>query len=218
MKKREFEIKDSTILIILLLVFWGFCILGIIATVKGHPDGILYFFSEFRVGELVIGLGTVLLAIFTAYLAFSERDENIKNRELTRIVAAKERRRLRIKEQLEGLYSPAMAWIDNFNITDEHFTNSEKNKEFSKPDEPKSGVWIFIQDARSQYQFLAEPPLKEKLIEYYEAREDPPYNKAYDQFYEKELEFRGLLTEIQAMIKSDYKKLSDEYSELVNVK
>jgi len=203
-------------------VIWG-------KYVQGLADGLILIIS-FLIAIVYIG------PFFNINVIITDKKENISsvkirdkkspqkllssNAIIDSNSTTKQIRKERIKEQLEGFYSPAMAWIDKFNITDEHFTNSERRRmsKFFEQNEYKSGIWIFIQDARNRYQFLAEPNLKPKLIKYYEEREKPPYDEHGNQIYKKELEFRGLLTEIQAMIKSDYKKLSDEYSELVNVK
>jgi hypothetical protein len=157
--------------------------------------------------EYATGVGTILLAFVTQDLVFNEIDEGKKNR-----------RRDRIRDQLEGLYSPAMAWIDKFAITEEHFTKAESHKiKGSSKNDPKTYTWQMIQDIRSKFEFLAEPILKEQFRQYYEAREHPPYDEKGGQIYEKEIEFRKILENIQNLIKEDYKKLSDEYSGLVNI-
>ncbi len=60
-------------------------------------------------GELAIGLGTFALAYATIILALNETEEGKNNREQARELAKKDRRRMRLKEQLEGLYSPLMS-------------------------------------------------------------------------------------------------------------
>ena len=101
----------------------------------------------------VVGAGTFLLSMATFYLAFTERAESISNRIQIRELAEKDRRRLRLKEQLEGLYSPLMSHIVILDNISEHRGDP---------------VLSLMQKLRGKFEFLAEDDLKDVLREYYD--------------------------------------------------
>ena len=103
-------------------------------------------------GDFVVGEATILLAYATFFLGYAAMGDSILNREHERDLAAKDRRRLRLKEQLEGLYSPLMSYID---ILD----NIKKHK--SEP------FYSIMQKFKNKFEFLAEEDLKDLLREYY---------------------------------------------------
>ena len=72
------------------------------------------FSLDLGVGEAIIGIATLILALATFYLAFIDMEEGIRNREQSEIETGRDRRRLRLKEQLEGLYSPLLSYPDLF--------------------------------------------------------------------------------------------------------
>lgn len=118
------------ILLLIILVLQG----------KISPDG------------FVVGTGTFLLAIATFYLAYTERTESISNRIQDKELAEKDRRRLRLKEQLEGLYSPLMSCLNYLDNRDAHTS------------EP---LLSLMQKLRGKFEFLAENDLRDLLREYY---------------------------------------------------
>lgn len=148
---------------------------------------------EMTLGEFLTGAATVFLALATFILVLTGMEEG-----------KKQRRILRLKEQLEGLYSPAMAEIEKFTTIKEHFNPMHT---YTKD---------MMHNIKLKYQFLAEPYLKEKLKKYYSESSQIQYeiNMHID---EEQLDFKKFLEEIQKIIRDDYQRLSDEYSEKVNI-
>ncbi|MGD0805492.1 MAG: hypothetical protein ABSA11_15640 [Candidatus Bathyarchaeia archaeon] len=190
-------------LFLLVIIFVFFSIDSMLTTVE--LNGWEYFYGSLKIGDIIVGLGTVLLAVFTGLLAFtSSRD------------ARRERRVMRIKEQLEGLYSPLMAYIKYFDNVDEHFSLSERKiNAVRKAGETK--VWLLMHEIRSKYEFLAEPELKRKLREYYIEKDTPPYDMVGSIIYNKGLEWRERLVHIKTLIENDYQKLTQEYEKLYSI-
>jgi len=153
--------------------------------------------------EYIIGLATLILAFATFNLAENEIREGNKDR-----------RRLRIKEQLEGLYSPAMACIPYFLIIKEHFSIAEGCEDKCHLGQ-ESYIYQLMQKIKDKYEFLAEQSLKEQLRNYYIVKKERPLIGEMKK--EDELNWNKMLSDIQSCIMDEHKKLSDEYSELVNV-
>jgi hypothetical protein len=147
--------------------------------------------SEIGTGEAIIGIATFFLALATLNLAFSEMEEGIKNRDQSEIEASKDRRRMRLKEQLEELYSPLLSYIDFFDKVSEHSLRD-------------TAIWKWMETLRSKYEFLATADLKQELRKYYQCR---------DQGFVDEEDII-ILFNIKKIIIKDYEELSKEYSEL----
>lgn len=154
------------------LIGYGFIMVYII-----HGEEKLY---EANFGDFSVAIGTILLAGFTVYLAWIEIDEG-----------KKERRRLRLKEQLEEFYSPLMAHIEFFDKLDEHRVRD-------------TAIWKLMVPMRNRYEFLASPDLREKLRTY--------YNTNLSSL--TETKWNELIKPIKKMIVSDFHSLIDEYNEL----
>lgn len=103
-------------------------------------------------GDYIIGSSTFFLGFTTVYLALTGMAEGRRNRIQISELAEKDRRRLRLKEQLEGLYSPLMSYIYVLDNINEH------------KGEPLFSV---MQKVRGKFEFLAEEELKDSLREYY---------------------------------------------------
>ena len=158
-------------------------------------------------GEFFIGGATVLLAMVTFALVLSGANEG-----------KKERKRKRLKEQLEGLYSPLMSYIYLFNVVGEHFSLSERRERAFSTDEKPTAIWLLIQNMRGKYNFLAEPQLRKELNKYYMFRDDSPYDEHGNYINEKGEIFLDLFNKVQKMIEEDFERLSREYNDLVTIK
>jgi hypothetical protein len=158
-------------------------------------------------GEFFIGGATVFLAMVTFALVLSGANES-----------KKERKRKRLKEQLEGLYSPLMSYIYLFNVVDEHFSSNERRLRLISSHDPKTAIWLLIQEIRGKYNFLAEPELRKELNKYYLFRDDPPYDEHGNYINEKGEKFLDILNKVQKMIVEDFERLSREYNDLVTLK
>jgi hypothetical protein len=144
-----------------------------------------------ELGEGVIGIATLFLAYATFYLAFSEMEEGIRNREQAETEAKNERRRLRIKEQLDELYSPIVAYM-NLIIDKSQHTYREGE------------IMPLMEKIRSKYEYLAEPKLQKLLQEYYR------FNKVTI----SSQEWQDFIAKFTQTIIDDFKKLTEEYNEL----
>jgi hypothetical protein len=144
-------------------------------------DSIIYIMTNSGLigwGDFAIGTATLFLAFATFFLAFIGIDES-----------KKDRRRLRIKEKLEGLYSPLMANIKSFQDYDEKKINTS--------------VHNFMLGLKNKYIYLAEPDLRKILFTYYNTSK-------FD------VNQRNFLNQIADTIERDYKKLIKEYDELTD--
>lgn len=133
-------------------------------------------------GEFSVAFGTLFLALFTYVLAVTERDES-----------RNERRRLRLKEQLQLLYSPLVAkekdiiQIKNYGV------------------QLKKGELVKIFDAfKPMLEFLALENLKEKINELYQKNFEGYKNEEWNNYIEQIIE----------IINEDTNTLIDEYNEL----
>jgi hypothetical protein len=156
--------------------------------------------KEMHAGELVIGEATILLAFATFLLAMTETEESRQNRQIMleegraqRQVmldeARRERRRIRLREQLEGLYSPLMSFIDIIDDRTQH----------------RQGELMFlITSLRTKYEYLAEPKLKEVLREYYNTNKSTISNEKWIELANKLGDAIGI----------DYTFLIEEYDDL----
>ena len=104
--------------------------------------------------DMFVAFGTVLLALFTYTLASGETASSAEMRELMINEARMERRRLRIKEQLEGLYSPLMAELESMTNQGSHYR-------------PDAQLFLLMSQLKSKYEYLADSDLKEQLRDYY---------------------------------------------------
>jgi hypothetical protein len=130
----------------------------------------------------------------------------------------KERKRKRLKEQLEGLYSPLMSYIYMFIAVEKHFSSTESHLYDPSPQDSKIPLWLLMKEMRGKYNFLAEPQLKEELNKYYMFRDDPPYDEHGNYINEKGEKILDILNKVQKMIVEDFEKLSKEYNDLVTLK
>lgn len=116
-------------------------------------------------GEFAIGLGTFTLAYATIILALNETDEGRNNREQARELAEKDRRRMRLKEQLEGLYSPLMSIKETDFLTYQYHRYEEPKP--GGPSENEHYVHRKMTELISKYNFLATDHLRVSLNVYY---------------------------------------------------
>lgn len=76
-----------------------------------------YLQKDMTKGEYFIGSATVILGMATFFIAFTELFEGKDSRDQIDRLAKEERMRLRLKEQLEGFYSPLMSELDQIEYT-----------------------------------------------------------------------------------------------------
>jgi len=151
------------------------------------------FSFDLGIGEAIIGIATLILACATFYLAFIDMEEGVRNRVQSELEARRDRRRLRLKEQLEGLYSPLIAYLDLL---------SDKSQHLYREGE----VMPLMLRIKTKYEFLAEPDLRELLIEYYNTNLSALSDQEWDE----------IITPIIECIGNDNADLSKEYSELTS--
>ena len=118
-------------------------------------------------GDFAIGLGTFTLAYATIILALNETDEGRNNREQARELAEKDRRRMRLKEQLEGLYSPLMSIKETDFLTYQYHRYTERERAGMYPAEKEHYVHRKMAELRSKYSFLATDQLRVSFNVYY---------------------------------------------------
>lgn len=141
-------------------------------------------------GEAVIGIGTLILAFATFYLAFSEMEEGIRNREQEEAEAITNRRRLRVKEQLDGFYAPVYGigrrdFIElGYHRTADHYVHK------------------MMKELRSKYGYLASDELREDLDHYYTL--NLPQLRPQ--------EWLAIIEPLWDRIMGDYESLVDEYN------
>ena len=165
------------------LVFYG--ILGCIGIY------ILLYYQTVHWEDMFVAIGTVILALFTWKLAITETEESKQTRQIMIDEARRERRRLRLKEQLEGLYSPLMSFIDLIEYRYQHGY--------------REGLIVPLMDSlRIKYEYLAEPDLKEILREYYNTNLGTL----------SDAEWQDLANGLRDAIGIGHSRLIDEYDEL----
>ncbi len=132
---------------------------------------------EITFGELAVAFGTLLLAYYTYLLGFNDVLES-----------RKERKRLRLKEQLEGFYALLMPYIDDFNdqTTREGFYRGKQD---------------LMDRIQSKYEFLASPKLRELFRRFYD-RTDYIYN------------WTEIINSIHDTILEDFQAFTEEYNRL----
>lgn len=141
--------------------------------------------------DMFVAFGTILLALATFQLAYSEVEES-----------RKERRRLRLKEQLEGLYAPLMTDLDLF-------------------DENKSGISlmstieIIYNKIKLKYEYLALPNLREQIREFYRINYIVSTKKPIKPDLIAKFN-KVCIIETKETIFNDYNSLLEEYNELTN--
>lgn len=118
---------------------------------------IFYLNQDMAKGEFFIGSATVILAMATFFLAFTEHTEGQYSREQVDRLAKEERMRLRLNEQLEGLYSPLLAELDKI----------ENTKIYGSQLVKKELLMIFDK-YKHILEFLGSDRLKDKIIRLYE--------------------------------------------------
>lgn len=140
--------------------------------------------------EWAVAFGTLFLAYATAELAMQETDQSRADRRF----AKAERIRLRLKEQLEGLYSPLMAHVDDFK-SDVIYTGSSFE--------------MLLKEIRWKYEYLANPEFAEEMRNYfYEYRYDfkTPRLYGWDKFIQLKIQ----------LLKKDHKEILKKYLDLVS--
>jgi len=152
----------------------GFIIIGSIIALLSKDA----LFAEVLSGAS-IGMGTALLAYFT----FRLTDATIKE-------GRQERRRQRIKEQLDILYSPLKAHTNELRDIRRHNVLRIKN---------------MMEGIKMRYEYLATPELLEKFRDYYK----------YFPLHLVTIEnWDSYIDEIINQVEKDYKILIDEYTSL----
>jgi len=155
-------------------------------------------------GELAIGLGTFTLAYATIILALIETEEGMNNREQARELAEKDRRRMRLKEQLEGLYSPLMSIKETDFLIYQYHRFEGREGAGMIPAEIEHYVHRKMAELRSKYNFLTTDELRVSLNVYYEI----DFN---DEENENRIKF---LIKLWDEIEGDFDLLSIKYSDL----
>lgn len=174
--------------VLLFLLYW-----------KGH----IYLEDSISSGDFVIGLFTYFLGCTTIYLGLTEISEGRENRRQDRALAVQDRRRLKVKEQLEDLYSPLIG------IGKKDFIEMPHHKY----EEPPPGKYVKVEDhvhkvmveIRSKYKYLAKDELKGLLDRY--------YLKKWETITDNTLWFE-YIEPIWCKINEDFNSLSREYSDL----
>lgn len=144
------------------------------------PSIYLQFSSDMSAGDLLVGIPTAFLAIATFSLVWVEINANRKERE-----------RVRLKERLEGLYSPLMGLGDDFVKPEEHNMTSV------------GPVYRTMFKIRSVYSYLASSAIKELLDNYFKKyyvstnRPDP-----------------NLLKNLRILFTAEFEELAKEYRQL----
>jgi hypothetical protein len=161
----KITLQDSILIALTVIIIGAF--LGFITGIIGA-------------GDLYVGTATVILAAVTFTLVWGEIDSS-----------KKERRRERLKEQLEGMYSPLMGLGDDFEDAKFHMSYSEHI------------VRETMMKIRSVYSYLASNALKSRLDLYY---------KQYHarDFMPNRLE----LDNLRVLFTADYEEITKEYREL----
>jgi len=141
----------------------GFTII-LVVSLWAYMNGALSF------GDFLIGDATVFLAFATVILAFTQIDEGRINRNQISALAEKDRRRLRLKEQLEGLYSPLIGiGRKDFIVKPYHRYEAPRGEMYGPP---PHYIYEMMVEIRGKYKFLAEDELKEALDHYYKFDSD----------------------------------------------
>ena len=154
----------------------AFLFVGLTIAFLGFWAYMMAYSGQIGWGDMVIGTATLFLAFATFFLAFIEISEN-----------KKDRRRLRIKEKLEGLYSPLMANIKLFHDYEQH--------DYGKP------IYRLMLELKNQYIYLAESDLRKILFTYYNT-------------IKIDMNQRNLIEKVEDNIEIDYNKLITEYDVL----
>jgi hypothetical protein len=131
-------------------------------------------------GDFYVGSATVLLASATFSLVWSEID-----------ASRKERTRERLKERLEGLYSPLRGIGKNFEHNFNHIT-------------PERSVYQVMLDLRKVYSYLASDALRVQLDIYYSHIDSPSIDAL------TEIELKNLKIQFRA----DYEEITMKYRQL----
>jgi len=142
--------------------------------------------------DMFVAFGTVILALFTWHLALTQTDESKQTRELLIDEGKKERRRLRLKEQLEDLYSPLMAHISYFDWLQPRSNHIRGIREFME------------YEIKNRYEFLATTQLRNLLITYYH----PDTRTMTDQ------DWSIFIRNVGKTIEDDYSRIAREYYDL----
>lgn len=188
------------IVFIILLIIWP--ISGIINTfiLKTTKND----FYIINIADYAVAFGTIILAVFTARLAKITYNEGIRQRAESR----KERRRLRIKEQLEELYSPLRAEIE--------FFVHEKIPFDRKRDHFKTLMTLY--KIKEKYEFLASEKLREELREYFnKLPRDSIFMRQLRVNKGSEYADKYYLEKLQTIIKTiinDFDDLMEKYNKL----
>lgn len=155
-------------------------------------------------GDFIIGEATLSLAYATFFLGYAAMGDSILNREHERELAEKDRRRLRLKEQLEGLYSPliSIGETDFLTYLNHRYEARERVGMFSAENEHY--VHRKMAEIKSKYNFLATFEMKLSLDIYYGI----DFNVLENENLTK------LLSKLWIKIKEEFYCLSIEYSEL----
>lgn len=170
----------------------GWILIGYWNALKMH--GVENIF-ETSFGEISVAVGTILLAFFTMELAYGEVKDNREMRQLMIEEAYNERRRLRIKEQLEGLYSFLIAHRDLFVEGDYEHTKGVDI-------DPFMAKYLI----KGKYEFLASQKLKLLFREYFKLS---PSDIQMDRD-----NWIRLMNEIRNCIDVDFHYLIQEYNDL----
>jgi hypothetical protein len=148
-------------------------------------------FWKANIGEILVGLGTILLAFFTSLLTTATEREGKKQRKMIIEEAQTERQRLRLKEQLEGLYSPLIGLGTNFEKPEFHSVYY------------KHPVRTTMGNIRSVYSYLASNALKDLLDLYYNNYYSPNH-----------MPDSNMLKNLHILFTSDFEEITKKYQNI----
>jgi len=129
-------------------------------------------------GEYFIGVSTLFLGMVTFALVYTEISEGKKRRQIERL-----------RERLEGLYSPLMG-LGDFEFVYDHLNVERYN-------------YLMMKDLRKVYSYLASDALRNQLDIYYSH-----VDAGRDELNETELK------NLETQFKADYEEITKEYREL----
>ena len=169
----------------------------------------IFNFKKVHFEEFFVAFGTIMLAAFTYDLATRETRESREMRQLMIQEARRERRRLRLKEQLEAFYAPLRADLELIFFKYQIFI--DRHRAFRKV--------MHDNEIKKKYEYLALDKLKEQLREYFRMWEDLnsfAVRKHYTDVGTENTEkiIIEKLEEITKTIFEDYKNLIKEYNDL----
>lgn len=170
--------EKKNIIYTLVAIIGIFVFIGFLANIISNPIEA----TKINFGEFSVALGTILLAIFTYQLALTEVEES-----------RKERRRLRVREQLKEFYAPLIAKKDVIEIIRTYEVKVSH-----------SHLIEIFDEFRPMLEFLALRDLKDKIPEL--------YTKDFEEYSSED--WKKYFDELIDCIYRNFNSLIEEYNEL----